>query len=340
VLVAENGHLASRGYFYVGLAGSPPTPTTMVTVPPAATTTVPPAATTTVPPAATTTVSPNSVVQPKTAPNWSGYVMTGSQPYTGVQGTFTVPSLTTSATCDSEAAEWVGIDGFGNTDLIQAGIDESATNEDSGTCAAPNNFYISVWWEIIPALPVTIANWDNGTPATVNVGDQVTVTISEVSDSACSSLPPGDTCWGIEVQDDTTGGTFVTDQPYGGPGSSAEWIVEDPGVVGQGCGVIVNGAAGQCPMPDYTPAVQFTGLSITPSTYANLYSETLVQNGVAVSTPSSLSDNYDFSVSYTGGSQGAPESSGSRLPITSYPLSTPVVVGHSGAGPRPFPTTG
>lgn len=245
------------------------------------------------------------------------------------------------------AAEWVGIDGWGGTpganDLIQAGINETAVDQANGTCGAPSNFYISVWWEILPQYQteVLIPSWNDGSTATANPGDQITVTIGQVSSSDCTSLPSGYTCWGIEVEDNTTGETFITDQPYDGPGSSAEWIVEDPSqATNPNCTTNPNPPPYECPMPAYTPAVQFTGLGATPNTYANLYSATLVQNGVAVSTPSQLANNYDFSVSYTGGAQAAPEGSGSRLPITSYPLGTPVSTGHGGVGTRPFPTKG
>jgi hypothetical protein len=251
--------------------------------------------------------------------------MTGSQPYTDVQGTFTLPSLTTSETCDSFASEWVGIDGHGGSDLIQAGLDESAValyGSNAGECDAPNGYYISVWWEILPQYPteVLVPNWDDGSATNVTAGDQITVTIGQVSDSDCS---PATQCWGIKVTDDTTGETFVTDQPYSGPGASAEWIVEDIDQPDNpDCTANPSPPPYECPMPDYTPAVQFTGLGITPSTYSNLYSETLVQDGEAVSTPSTLDDNYDFSVSYTGGTEGAPEGRGSGVIVTSHPLAS------------------
>ena len=317
-----------------------PTTTTTTTTVPTTTTTAPTTTT------STTAPNPNQSVQVETSSNWSGYVMTGSQPYTELQGTFTVPDLTTSETCDSKAVEWVGVDGSGLTggpgdqDLIQAGIQESAT-DGNGACGAPDNYYISVWWEILPEYQteVPITSWDNGDPTTdVQPGDQVTVTIGQVSARSCSSLPSGDTCWGIEVQDDRTGEVFITDQPYGGPGSSAEWIMEDPSQASNpDCTTNPSPPPYECPMPDYTPAVQFTGLGITPSTYNNLYEEVLVQNGQAVSSPSALDDNYDFDVSYTGGTQGSPEGSGSHLAITSHPLSG-VVPDSGGATTPPFAT--
>jgi hypothetical protein len=75
---------------------------------------------------------------------------------------------------------------------------------------------------------------------------------------------------------------------YTGPGTSAEWVVEDPGVVGQGCGVVVSGALGQCPMPAYEPPVSFTGLGATPAGPGDWDELGLVNGGSVVSGPSPL----------------------------------------------------
>jgi hypothetical protein len=276
-------------------------------------------------------------VQQEDAVNWSGYVMTGSQAYSHVQGTFTVPSLTASESCNSFMAEWVGIDGYSNQDLIQAGVNESATNPATGTCDAPRRFYTSVWWEILPnyEYEVPIPTWANGSFATVSAGNQVTVTIGQVGGNYCPSETSQ--CWRIDVIDDTTGGTFVTYQPYSGPGASAEWIVEDIDQAGNTtCTANPNPPPYLCPMPNYTPAVQFTGLGFTPNTYSGLYSLTMVQK-VAVSAPSQLADNYDFSLSYVGGSQASPEGLGASLPITSHPLGS-VAPKRGGVGGQPFVT--
>ncbi|MGC8627749.1 MAG: putative Ig domain-containing protein [Acidimicrobiales bacterium] len=270
---------------------------TTTTVPPTTTTTVPPTTTTTVPPTTTTTTTTAnaSVVQEATT-NWSGYAVTGG-PYTEVQGTFTVPVVTPSG-CDSEVSVWAGIDGFGSTDsdLIQAGVGEGSLVAQPGSSACTGD-QTWAWWEILPALPVVITNWGDGAPATVTPGDQVTVTIWEVSNQT----------WAIRVTDDSTGGSFETEQSYNGPGASAEWVVEDPGNVGQGCDVIVNGASGQCPMPPYSPGVTFTDMGISPNVVSTWYEVTLVQNGVAISTPSFYSDG-TFSVSYTASSEAAQRS--------------------------------
>ena len=308
--------------------------TTTTTALPTTTTTGLPTTTTLT--STTTTINPNESVQQEDAVNWSGYVMTGSQAYSHVQGTFTVPSLA-SESCNSFMAEWVGIDGYSNQDLIQAGVNESATNPATGTCDAPRRFYTSVWWEILPnyEYEVPIPTWANGSFATVSAGNQVTVTIGQVGGNYCPSETSQ--CWRIDVIDDTTGGTFVTYQPYSGPGASAEWIVEDIDQAGNTtCTANPNPPPYLCPMPNYTPAVQFTGLGFTPNTYSGLYSLTMVQK-VAVSAPSQLADNYDFSVSYVGGSQASPEGLGASLPITSHPLGS-VAPKRGGVGGQPSVT--
>ena len=107
---------------------------------------------------------------------------------------------------------WAGIDGFNaaslpnDSDLIQAGISEGMTNPATGECN-PGTFYVWPWWEILPAPETLITTWGNGTVATVNAGDQVTVTVLQVSW----------TMWSINLVDDTTGGSFTTEQAYSAP---------------------------------------------------------------------------------------------------------------------------
>jgi hypothetical protein len=323
----------------VTTAATSPTTTTAPTTTTTPTTTTP----TTTTPTTTTVVNPNQGVQLEISDNWSGYVMTGSQGYTGVQGTFTVPSLATTESCGSIVSQWVGLDGSrvaggpGDDDLIQAGVQESA-NGGQGTCGGPNNFSVSVWWEILPQFPseVPVTYWDNGNPADdVKPGDQVTVTIDQVSNSTCS---PESECWGIEVQDDTSGNVFMTDQPYSGPGSSAEWIVEDPSqATNAQCNTNPVPPPYECPMPEYTPPVQFTGLGTTPSEHGRVFKEILVQKGQPVSIPSALDNNYNFGVSYTGGTQSGARGSATRLVVAGHTLGS-VVPPTSGFGWRPSAT--
>jgi hypothetical protein len=61
--------------------------------------------------------------------NWSGYVE-GNGPQSSVTGALTVPNLNTPLVAGSIMSEWVGIDGDGSSDLIQAGIQEYADPSD------------------------------------------------------------------------------------------------------------------------------------------------------------------------------------------------------------------
>lgn len=196
--------------------------------------------------------------------NWSGYAVNGPQPYTSVTGTFTVPKAAPTVSCDDVLSEWVGIDGYGNGFdpwLVQAGVDAYSN---SRCWQGGRNAY--AWWELItpsstpPNSFVTI--WNEGplagSPATVGAGDRVTVTIDQVAKDACS---PAAECWQIRLEDDTTGGAYVIDKPYSGPGASAEWIVENPD---QPTVCPAYSGLHLCPLPSYSPPIAFSGLSTSP----------------------------------------------------------------------------
>ncbi|HUY09271.1 MAG TPA: G1 family glutamic endopeptidase [Candidatus Dormibacteraeota bacterium] len=222
-------------------------------------------------PTAETAAAPLSILVYLASPtqidsaNWSGYIL-GDGPYTAVSGTFNVPDLVATATATATyASEWAGIDGFSNSDLIQAGVDEMY---DPST----NLVYLEAWWEILPAAETPITTLD------VAPGDSISVAISQFSSSV----------WSIEVSDNTTGNTFATHQAYTGPLSSAEWIVEAPEVNG----VIAN-------LGEYSPDVKFSGLGVVGSQTSqnSLTKAALVQDGRQVSTPSSWTTS-GFTVAY------------------------------------------
>jgi len=320
----------------------PPAATTTTTVPPATTTT-------TAPPAPTLTASA-STVQVGTSNNWSGYVVNGPQPYTWATGTFTVAGLTSTDSCNDQAGEWVGIDGLSSSGvpenwLIQAGVGMYINKYANGQCEPSNTYGVYPWWEVITpsSFPPAeaIINWDQGPlagqPATVNIGDQVTVTIGRVSDNACS---PATECWQMEVADDTTGGVYVTDQPYAGPGSSAEWIVENPGQgSNSNCPAYAypNETLNLCPMPDYSPPVAFSGLSAIPDAASSWTDFEMTEPSCTgsgcqvVSQPSALSadPSLGFDVSYTGTTNsgvvaGTVHTLGTRVPAPVRTLGTPM----------------
>jgi peptidase A4-like protein/putative Ig domain-containing protein len=196
--------------------------------------------------------------------NWSGYVAAGG-PFTAVAGTFNVPSLTAAPT-RAATAEWVGIDGSSAADpsLIQAGVQETY---DPSFAGAVRWF---AWWEILPDAETPI-------PLPVAAGNVITVTINQLSAGL----------WRITVTNDTSGQTFTTTESYSGIGASAEWIVEAP----------ISASTGKIEtLGPYTPNVTFSNLSTT-GTQTSLTDEVMVQNGVAVSTPSVFTP-AGFSVAY------------------------------------------
>jgi hypothetical protein len=160
--------------------------------------------------------------------NWSGYAVTQKSPLlTSVTGAWTVPPVQQAfGTCDGGwdySSEWVGIDGFNNSELFQAGSEadafcsggETATNYDPWVEWLPESEIILTG--AVPVVPgdylivtVTATNWShgessNGTLLFTDVTQQWQVSAAYTAASL--------------------GGTFVV-------GKSAEWIVERPEVGG------------------------------------------------------------------------------------------------------------
>ncbi|MDQ4212565.1 G1 family glutamic endopeptidase [Microbacterium sp. ASV81] len=134
--------------------------------------------------------------------NWSGYAETGSN-FTSITGRWTVPAVSPTRG-SSYSSNWIGIDGYNNSNLIQTGTESDYVN---GTA------YYAAWWEILPANETRIS-------MPVNPGDVMTASIAQTSG----------TTWTITIADTTTTQSFTTTQTYTGPRTSAEWIEEAPTV--------------------------------------------------------------------------------------------------------------
>ena len=145
-------------------------------------------------------------VQPVASTNWSGYVLEGG-PYTAVTGTFQVPLLYPRLGAGTRTAQWVGVDGADNQDLLQAGISEQMSNV-VGACTRHPQAW--AWWEELPGPDAPFVT------LTVRPGQWVTVTIAEVWRF----------WWFVNVSNDSTGKSISTQALYFGPRSSAEWVVE------------------------------------------------------------------------------------------------------------------
>ena len=203
-----------------------------------------------------------------TSSNWSGYVET-NRPFTAITGTFAVPSVTRYL-AGSTVSEWVGVDGWANRSLIQAGVNEVA--QSSG------EVIVEPWWEVLPARQ------KDATGVVVAVGDTVTVSIGKVSGAM----------WSISLTDRTNGDVFRTTKEYEGQLSSAEWIVE--------ANEQADGEVTQ--LAHYDPRVSFTKLGVIgPQT--TVIRVVMRQKGERVSTPSAAIRGA-MSVSYGSAVPGGP----------------------------------
>ena len=253
------------------------TPTTTTVATGSTTRTAPPSPNTTTPSVTTATVPVLG-----SSPNWSGYVASGGGPFTEVMGTFTVPYIATAANCEDALSEWVGLDGVGNGELIQAGVSESMQDPSTGACTQ-GEFYASPWWEILPAPSARFY------AVRVRAGDSVTVGIWQLSRGE----------WEISMTDNSDGESASVDEAYDGPLSSAEWVTEasaSPYCADAGLGSM-NGHY-VCPLAPYSPAVQFSGMRISGAN-TSMQPVTMEQNGEYVSVPSGYSAGA-FSTTYTG----------------------------------------
>jgi hypothetical protein len=143
--------------------------------------------------------------QPWISRNWSGYAVTGNG-FTSVVGNWKVPQVLTPNKKKKMArysSSWVGIDGYANSDLIQAGTEQDWIRGKA--------FYQS-WWEILPAAETPLDS------LAIHPGDAMSVSITEGAFSV----------WTIQVSDTTTHQSFTVSRKYSGPETSAEWIQEAP----------------------------------------------------------------------------------------------------------------
>jgi hypothetical protein len=166
-----------------------------------------------------------------TSDNWSGFALvsaaTGEQPFSKVAGRWTVPTVKQApGSCSGGwdySSEWVGIGGFSDQDLLQAG---SAANV---FCDIGNNIaeYFP-WVEWLPSEELVL--YEDAATSTLYPfapGDYLNVTIaatnfsSGVSTSGTLSFADVTQGWSIALTftASSLGGSKVT-------GQSAEWIVE------------------------------------------------------------------------------------------------------------------
>ncbi len=204
--------------------------------------------------------------------NWSGYAITGST-YHSITGSWVVPTVQPSRG-DTYSSNWIGIDGFNNSDLIQTGTEQDASS--SGTS-------YGAWWEILPAAETPISSM------TVHPGDHMSASIVDNNNGT----------WTITISDTTTGQSFTTTQSYSGPAQSAEWIEEAPTVGGRVATLANYGES------TFDPGTVNGG---NPALVAN-DGGVMIQRNKQVSTPSLPdSDTDGFNMAYGSTTPPAPQS--------------------------------
>lgn len=199
--------------------------------------------------------------------NWSGYAVTGSA-YNAVTAKWIVPAAAGSRKA-TYSSNWVGIDGYNNSSLIQTGTESDYYN---------GSAHYAAWWEILPAAETVIPS------IIVKPGDTITASISKTSGSS----------WAITIADGHQ--SFTTTQTYSGPQTSAEWIEEAPTVGGR-----------VAPLANYGQTTFDPGTvnGANPRLTAS-DAGVMVQKRVQVSTPSSPDADTDgFNIAY-GASVPAP----------------------------------
>jgi hypothetical protein len=155
-----------------------------------------------------------------TSENWSGYVVDGSAnpPFTGsnsqVYAQWVIPTVT-QGICSgtfSWVVQWVGLDGFGQSDVLQAGSQEIVQN------CKPNELDYATWYEWYPAGSTNIFIGGDR----VNPSDYLEITVWYTTTS-----PHGH----AYLLDGTTGKASSVGFNGGAAdykGATAEWIVERP----------------------------------------------------------------------------------------------------------------
>lgn len=156
--------------------------------------------------------------------NWSGYVAitgTSTSPnptynsVTSVSGSWVVPTLIPNVNGDTFSSAWVGIDGFTSPVVEQIGTDQFVINGDPTYRA---------WFSMFPAPTQLI----DGFP--VDAGDIIEGRVDYQGEDDC-----GNSIFCLKITNHTQKVKFSTIQHTlpGQPAhlSSADWIVEAPGIV-------------------------------------------------------------------------------------------------------------
>ncbi len=164
-----------------------------------------------------------------TSNNWSGYVITtpSSAPeYAEIFGEWVVPQAYAQGGFASwhHSTLWVGIDGWGTPDVVQAG-----TDQDTLTAVWVQTSSYDAWTEWYPLTSATVSNFPVSNGNTVEIWTWVGTSADQYS-------PTGNTGWFYlwNVSQNVVAAYLSTTAPSGTTfnGHTAEWVMERPEVDG------------------------------------------------------------------------------------------------------------
>ena len=140
--------------------------------------------------------------------NWSGYVQSAPKnTFTAVAANFVVTTVDTSVPGTQYSSDWVGIGGFNDAKLVQAGIEEDNFG---------GHAFYQAWTEILPAS-------ENPLSLAISPGDKITVVVREIATKHRRNKQ-----WSMTVFDATKGTSAGRTVRYKATGTSAEAIHERP----------------------------------------------------------------------------------------------------------------
>jgi hypothetical protein len=146
--------------------------------------------------------------------NWSGYVQSALRnTFTGVTAYFVVTTVNTSVSGAQYSSDWVGIGGFNDARLIQAGIEEDNLG---------GRAFYQAWTETLPRSedPLSLV---------ISPGDKIAVTVKETANKHGTNKR-----WSMTVVDVTKGTSAGRTVRYKATGASVEAIHERP-CIGSPC---------------------------------------------------------------------------------------------------------
>jgi hypothetical protein len=204
---------------------------------------------------------------PESSSNWSGFeAHSGSRAYIAVYAQWYVPEVLGESGNVTYSATWVGLDGDGVSDLVQAGTEQN--------CVVINGVsydFLGAWTELVPNQML-----EQGVSSlSPNIADEMSVKVW-VGDSKGNLDQHGGYAW-FFLYDVTQGNAVEVSTSFNGTyfsGSEAEWIMERPFVNGSPADLadyMLDGFSDSYVLP--TSATAWTPLGTAQNRQITMYNE-------------------------------------------------------------------